>query len=50
MKRIVLAVVAVMFASVAYAACRTYTVTTPDGRFMVCTECCWAGSCTVTCV
>lgn len=40
----------VLIANPALATCRTYTISTPDGRIVFCQECCWAnGNCTVSC-
>ena len=51
MKPYLLAIALVLvLAGTAYAYCRTYTIIGPDGQFTVCTECCYGGSCTVTCV
>ena len=48
-RKLIVALAAALFATAAYAACRTYSVTMPDGRIMWCTECCYAGICNVTC-
>lgn len=50
MKKIIaVGMIGMAIASVAYAACRTYTVIMPDGKEVVCFECCNNGYCNVTC-
>ena len=50
MKRVLVGFITLVFATAVYANCRTQTITTPDGRFVVCTVCCdqW-GNCNTTC-
>ena len=49
MKKIILTIaMLVLFASAAYAACTTTTYII-DGKITICTTCCYAGNCTVTC-
>ena len=50
MKRLIAAVAISLFATAAYAACRTFTVMGPGGQLMICTECCTGNHCTITCV
>ena len=49
MRKLIVAVLLAVVATAAYAACRSFTVNTPDGRVLFCTECCYYGNCTVTC-
>ena len=49
MKKLILLSIGVLFAVSAYAACRTYTIITPDGKSLFCMECCNGDHCTVTC-
>ena len=39
----------ILFAPLAWASCRTTTITLPDGRFMICQTCCYNGQCNTTC-
>jgi hypothetical protein len=48
MKKYIIGVVLALSASAAYAACVTNT-TFSGGRMVVCTICCYSGSCTTTC-
>lgn len=48
MRKIIVALAATLFATAAYAYCRTYTIIA-DGKVMVCTECCTGNVCTLTC-
>ena len=50
MKKIILTIAMLaMFASAAYAACTTTTIFIPGQVPVICTTCCYAGNCTVTC-
>jgi hypothetical protein len=45
-----LALILLAVSASAYAySCRTHTITTPDGRFLTCTTCCYNGNCNTTC-
>ena len=49
MKKLIMGLCLTAVATVAYASCRTQTITTPDGRMTVCTTCCYGGNCNTTC-
>jgi hypothetical protein len=49
MKKTLVALLLAAVATAAWASCRYYTVTTPDGRVMHCSECCYSGQCFVRC-
>lgn len=42
-------ILAALLPIAAYASCRSYTYTGPNGRMVFCTECCYGGHCTITC-
>lgn len=48
MKKLIATLAIALFATTAYAACRTYTIY-KDGKVMICTECCYYNNCTITC-
>ena len=50
MKRLILALAALLgLSAAAYAACTTHTYIV-NGRMMTCTTCCTGSSCTTTCI
>lgn len=49
MKKALLAVLGLGFATAVYAQCTTQTITMPDGKMMMCTTCCYYGNCNTTC-
>lgn len=45
------ALMAGLFATAAYASCRTHTIVTGSGQMITCTTCCYGnGNCTTTCI
>jgi hypothetical protein len=48
MKKLIAVLVLSAFATAAYAACRTYSIT-QGGRTIMCLECCNGNHCTTTC-
>lgn len=50
MKKYLVAIALTVATTVAYAACLTNTIVTPDGKVIMCTTCCYGGNCTTTCV
>ena len=46
---LIVALVITLWTSVAWASCMTYHYILPDGRIVVCTQCCSGAHCTVTC-
>ncbi len=49
MKKLLVGLLGLGFATAVYANCRTHTITTSDGRMVVCTTCCYGGNCTTNC-
>ncbi len=49
MNKFILTAVLSLTAFSVYASCTTSTISTPDGKFMVCTTCCNGGNCNTTC-
>ena len=49
MRKIIVGVVGLTLAAVAYANCFTNNVFTPDGKVIICTTCCYNGQCSTTC-
>ena len=48
MKKVIAVLALACFATAAYAACRTYSIT-QGGRTIYCLECCNGSNCTTTC-
>lgn len=48
MRKILIALAIISAPAVAYAACTTHTYII-DGKYTVCTTCCYNGNCTTTC-
>jgi hypothetical protein len=49
MKKLIVGLLGLTFATAVYARCSTHTITTADGRMMTCTTCCYNGNCTTNC-
>ena len=49
MNKLVIALWLSTVATLSYAACTTQTISTPDGKYMVCTTCCNGPNCNTTC-
>lgn len=49
MKKVLLAIAGLGFATAVYAQCTTQTITMPDGKMMICTTCCYYGNCNTFC-
>ncbi len=48
MKKVIAAVFGLTFATAVYANCTTHTINS-GGKMIMCTTCCYAGSCNTTC-
>ncbi len=49
MKKLVILIGGALFATAVYASCTYQTITTPSGRVVTCTTCCYGGFCNTTC-
>lgn len=50
-RNLMAALMAGLFATAAYASCRTHTIVTGSGQMITCTTCCYGnGNCTTTCI
>ena len=45
-----IALAMLLYAAVAWANCTSYTIMGPGGKIVFCTQCCYSGNCTVTCL
>lgn len=48
-KAAIIGAIALSFAGIAWASCTTHTLTTANGRIIMCTTCCYGGNCTTNC-
>jgi hypothetical protein len=50
MIRNLIAAALILASNAAMANCVTHTIIAPNGRMVICTQCCYGGNCTTNCI